>query len=107
MNVPVGLYVDHIDGNGLNNRKSNLRIVTSTQNRWNQRRKKLNATSQYKGVYWDKFNRCFKAQIRCNKQTFHLGSHLTEREAALAYNKAAQAYFGEYAYLNEIQALTT
>ena len=95
------VIVDHIDGNRLNNSKSNLRIVNNTQNLANQRRKdKINTSSQYKGVwYYEKINR-WRAHLRCEGVTYHLGTFKTEEAAAEAYNKKALELFKDYACIN-------
>ena len=56
--------VDHVDGNGLNNQRVNLRICSHAQNMQNRAKHKNGGTSQYKGVYWDKFKKRFVAQCR-------------------------------------------
>ena len=94
-----GFQIDHKDGNGLNNKKSNLRHVTSGQNKMNSESK--GGISQYKGVFFIKKNKKWEAQIRKNKKLHHLGCFLSEEDAAYAYNKAAIEMFGEYARLNK------
>lgn len=97
LNAPEGLQVDHINGNTLDNRRANLRIVTSAQNRYNQR-PRADGASQFKGVirYRDKW----RATIKKGEQAIHLGVFTDEAQAARAYDKAARSLFGEYAYLN-------
>jgi hypothetical protein len=90
--------VDHADGNGLNNRKSNLREATKSQNAMNSLRKK------YKGVVFAG-NGKYYGRIVLNQNQIHLGTFYTAEEAALAYNKAALTYFGEFARLNELPKL--
>ncbi|NQT02028.1 MAG: HNH endonuclease [Planctomycetes bacterium] len=99
MNAPKGMVVDHIDGNGLNNRKSNLRICTQAQNNQNKRPKR-NCSSKYKGVSFHKFSKKWEVQIACNKKREHVGRFDDEIEAALAYDRKAGELFGEFAYLN-------
>jgi len=94
MKPPEGLFIDHIDGNGLNNQKSNLRFVNRSQNalnsgRWNNR-------SGYKGVVWVSHKRMWAVQIKLKK----LGYFKDKIEAAKAYDKIAKEYFGEFARLN-------
>lgn len=99
MNAPDGMVVDHIDGNGLNNSKSNLRICTQAQNVYNNR-PKLNTSSKYKGVSFNKNEGKWKVTIKCKGEHFHLGWFRDEKKAARAYDKKAAELFGEFAYLN-------
>jgi len=101
MNAKKGQVVDHIDHNGLNNQKSNLRICTRFQNCHN-RLPNRNATSEYKGVSKIRNKNFWIANISYNRKPYYLGIHRTEKEAALAYNKKAKALHGEFAYLNKI-----
>lgn len=94
--------IDHINHDGLDNRKENLRICTSQQNSWN-RSVSGRGTSKYKGVIFsseNNRNKRWKAQIKVNYKRLDLGWYWTEEEAALAYNKAALEHFGEFACLN-------
>lgn len=90
--------IDHIDHNGLNNRRSNLRICTQTQNVANQRKGK--GSSNFKGVYWNKREQKWRAGIGYKGKDFHLGYFKDELEAAKAYDKAAKDLWGEFAKLN-------
>ena len=99
LNAPDHLVVDHIDHNGLNNRNSNIRLATFTQNCRNQRRSS-HKTSKYKGVHWHKRLKKWAAAIRYNKRTYHLGYFHEEIEAARAYDKAARKFHREFAALN-------
>jgi hypothetical protein len=105
MNAPEGLLVDHIDGNSLNNRKSNLRLCSAHQNACN-RRPRRNSSSKYKGVSWYKRDKKWQVQIYYNARTIHLGRFDDEVEAALVYDRKATELFGEFAYLNFPGALT-
>lgn len=100
--APYGMEVDHVDGNPLNNTRNNLRIVTKQQNQWNQKIRKF--SSQYKGVHWCNTNKKWCSAIRHDGKKLGLGHYASETEAALAYNKAAKKYFGEFARLNEVTA---
>lgn len=99
MNPPDGCVVDHIDGNGLNNQRSNLRIATNLENSWNQR-KRSDSTSGFKGVYWDKQNASWRAMIKVHGKRKHIGRFVDVQEAAKAYDRNAKEYFGEFAALN-------
>jgi hypothetical protein len=99
MNAPAGLVVDHIDGNSLNNRKTNLRICTQAQNIHNSQPRR-NRSSKYKGVFWDKVNKKWSTNIRKGDKRIYLGGFDDEIEAALAYDRKAAELFGEFAYLN-------
>ena len=101
MKNPIGMFVDHIDGNGLNNQKSNLRICTNAENLHNRGVQKNNTTG-YKGVCWDKEKGKYRASISFECKRINLGRFSSKREAAIAYNKAAIKYHGEFAYRNKI-----
>lgn len=98
-----GLIIDHIDGNGLNNQKSNLRHCTITQNAHN-RKNRRNSKSKYKGV--SKYGKKWAARIMFNKKPIQIGTFEIEEDAALAYNKYAKKLFGEFAQLNCINGGT-
>ncbi len=99
----IGSCVDHINGNGLDNRRSNLRIAPGNANRWNRGPAKSN--HGYKGVY--KVERPnsirYRATLRANKVVYRLGSYLTPEEAAAAYDRKAIEIHGEFAWLNGIE----
>lgn len=92
-------HIDHIDGDGLNNRRSNLRFVTRQQNQTNGRSHR-DATSQFKGVGWYKRDGTWQAQIRINGRYRFLGRFDSEIEAARVYDAAAHEAWGEFAHLN-------
>jgi len=92
--------IDHINSNGLDNRRVNLRICTHQMNCCSQKISKH--SSKYKGVYWYKFTKKWKAQICINYRKKHLGYFNSEIEAGRKYNEVAKKYFGDYAKLNEI-----
>ncbi|MCG3797047.1 HNH endonuclease [Bacillus toyonensis] len=100
MGQPSGLVVDHIDGNRLNNQRSNLRVCTQSQNSKNQG--SSIGTSKYKGVHWDKEKNKWLAQIMIQRKNVFIGRYLTEEEAAYAYNQKAMELHGEFARLNPL-----
>ena len=103
MDAPKGRVVDHKNGNTLDNRRGNLRICTNQQNLFNQKLRRLKyRSSQYKGVSYFKRVKKWTAQICFNCKSIHLGYFDIEKEAAIAYNKAAAKYFGEFARLNNV-----
>ena len=92
--------VDHINGNGLDNRKENLRLCNNAQNAFNAS-KQCNNKSGYKGVCsWSKGVKKWRAQIQFNSKVIHIGSFQNKEDAARAYDEAARKYFGEFARLN-------
>lgn len=92
---------DHINGNKLDNRRSNLRLATLQQNAANSKQRS-DATARYKGVTWNKARQLWAAQIQTNNQSRSIGFFNTEEEAAIAYNHAAMDVFGEFARVNDI-----
>jgi hypothetical protein len=99
LDAPADLHVDHIDGDGLNNQRSNLRLVTRSQNHQN-RRPDTNARSRYKGVSWVSAYSKWRATIKVQGKRYSLGYHANEVDAARAYDTAARLHYGEYARLN-------
>lgn len=99
LSPPDDLMIDHIDGNPLNNCVSNLRTVDHSTNGMN-RKKARNTKFKYKGVSYSKKDKAFRAQIKSAGKSKSLGYHETEKDAALAYDKAALELFGEFACLN-------
>lgn len=96
MNAPKGMDVDHLNGNGLDNRKCNLRICTKSQNGMNKGILNRN-TSGFKGIY--RKHRKWIAQIGVNNKRIRIGSFNTPEEAYKAYCEAAIKYHGEFARL--------
>ena len=98
--------VDHINGDKLDNRRQNLRLVTMSQSNMNRKsinfKRRQDIFSKYKGVWWDRNK--WRAAITVAGKKIYLGRFFDENEAALAYNKAALLYHGEFACLNRISA---
>ena len=92
-----GQEIDHQDGDGLNNQKTNLRFCTNSQNQMN---KKGWGGSKYKGVCWHKPSKKWGVYIKVNDKQIHLGLFDSEIDAAKAYDKAAIKYFEEFARTN-------
>lgn len=99
MQTDKDLTVDHIDHDGLNNQKSNLRNCTHQQNTSNKSAHK-NSTSKYVGVSFDKARNKWAAGIKINYKRIALGRYITEEGAAEAYNIAAKKLHGEFANIN-------
>lgn len=99
MNPPKRLMIDHINGNGLDNRRSNLRICTTAENQHNQHARQ-GGSSRYKGVDWKKRNKKWQVRISVNCKHIHLGLFDNEIEAAHVYDQAAVKYHGEFANIN-------
>jgi hypothetical protein len=94
----MGLEVDHLNGDGLDNRRSNLRCATAAQNQHNQR--KTRGGSSYKGVHFHQRKRKWRAVIYRNSAQHFLGEFFSEEDAARAYDAAAREHFGEFACVN-------
>lgn len=98
-----GVEVDHEDGNGLHNRRNNLRKSTSSQNKFNMK-VKPRGLSRFKGVYWEKARGVWHAQIAMAVggvyRRFNLGRFVDEESAARAYDRKAIELFGTFARLN-------
>ena len=102
-NCPADMDVDHANHDKLDNRKSNLRVCSHSENNQNQQmRTKSKTSSVYKGVYFDKHANKWRAHIKLNYKDKHLGLFENEIDAAIAYNNAAIEMFGEFALLNVI-----
>lgn len=99
MNSPQGMDVDHINRNGLDNRRANLRVCTRSQNIQNTSTCK-NSSSQYKGVSWSKDRKLWCAAICFNSKRINLGRFRSESDAIQAYDQKAKELFGEFANTN-------
>jgi hypothetical protein len=106
LEAPNGQTVDHRNGDPLDNRKANLRLATHQQNMFNCGKRSTYkgkpTTSSFKGVSWDKSRGRYKAQIMKDRVNHYLGHFMDERSATMAYARAAQEMFGEFAYTNLI-----
>lgn len=92
--------IDHINRNGTDCRRSNLRPANDSQNVANSAKRSATTTSKYKGVHWCKAREKWCAQIRVNYKRIVLGRFDLETDAAKAYDIAAREHFGEFARLN-------
>lgn len=99
MNAKHQETIDHINGDGLDNRRENLRLVHPVQNSQNKR-KPRNSKSKYKGVSHSGPS-FFRAVIKVGDRNRHIGCFSSEIEAAAAYDQAASHFFGEFARLNK------
>lgn len=88
---------DHINGDGLDNQRKNIRVATHAQNMANSRIRSVN-TSGFKGV--TRNGRGWSAQISVDGITRYIATFATPQEAALAYDKKAREVYGEFARLN-------
>jgi len=99
MNTPKNRFCDHINHNGLDNRRANLRNCTHKQNCANSR-PHLDSISKYKGVSWSRQLKKWSAYIKINDKSRNLGYFESEVEAARAYDRAAKEFHGRFANLN-------
>ena len=96
LNAATDVHVDHRDGNGLNNRRDNLRAATPSQNQYNQKAH-ANNTAGFKGVSFDKRIGKWSARIQVSKRGLWIGYFGTSEEAGAAYIEAAKRLHGEFA----------
>lgn len=96
-----GELVDHVNGDSLDNRRSNLRKCSAPQNTSNRSRTRR-STSGFKGCYWSKLERKWKASIGVSGRVINLGTYPAKISAAIAYNIAAVQLHGEFARLNDV-----
>lgn len=89
-------YVDHIDGNRLNNTKSNLRVCSNADNLKNRTKLPTNNTSGILGVHYRKDRKKWYAELTCDKEVYRLGSFKNKEDAIKARIEAEIEYFGEY-----------
>lgn len=100
--APHRKQVDHVNGNGLDNRRCNLRLATPAENGRNSRTRRRGKTSKYKGVCWHKATNTWRSYITYNGKQHSLGYYHRESDAAIAYNEAAIRNFGDFARLNDV-----
>ncbi len=93
-----GLQVDHISGDKLDNRRSNLRLATPAQNTWNRRNRRSGCSSRFKGVTWHKKCAKWQAAINVGGRTLYLGLFEIEEAAARAYASASRLHHGEFGF---------
>jgi hypothetical protein len=99
LNAKPGEIVDHKNGDGLDNRRNNIRLATQSQNTANCTTS-IKTASGFRGVYFDKRSGLWQAKIKFNYKSNFLGSYKTTDEAAKVYDEAAFKLFGEFARLN-------
>ena len=95
LNAPPEFEVDHVDNNGLNNKRNNLRLANDSQNNVNKDHR-----SKYRGVY--PYRGVWKAQAKVNKRSIWLGSFSSPEAAAIAYDRFVLATWGEFARINGV-----
>lgn len=95
---PEGMVVDHLDGDPLNNVRSNLRVCTRWENAAN--RQKTHGSSRFKGVSWHKRGQAWQAAVRVHRKGHYVGWFKDEEDAARAYDAAARLLLGANAPLN-------
>ncbi|UCC96328.1 MAG: HNH endonuclease [Phycisphaerales bacterium] len=101
LKVPAGMFVDHINHNGLDNRKANLRPATQAQNARNRRKvQRGNVHSIYKGLTWYRREERWAVRVMVNRKSKFIGYFDNELNAARAYDQAARKYHGQFASLN-------
>lgn len=99
MNAPDGKVVDHVNGDTLDDRKSNLRVCSQRENLFNRKLNKNNH-SGYKGVFWSGKHNKWLSQLQTNHKVYYLGLYSDKVKAAEAYDRKAIEFFGEYAKTN-------
>lgn len=98
LNAPEGIFVDHINGNSLDNRKNNLRLCSNKENSRNRKIK-----NKYKGIKKNLNCKTWSARITVDQIELYLGCFKNDIDAAMAYNEAAIKYFGKFAKLNDVK----
>jgi len=103
MDAPAGMDVDHINGNGLYNRRENLRVCTRSQNNANRHRTQ-SKSSPIKGVHFEKYTGRWRAEIHLNGKRHTLGRFDHIEDAAAAYAAKAAELFGDFANPSRVSA---
>lgn len=103
LNPPNDMQIDHIYGKKFDNRDSELKICTQSENQINKSKYKTKTSSKYKGVSYNKRSNKWIAEITHNKEKIYLGRYKTEIEAAQAYNEASNKYHQYHKILNKIE----
>lgn len=98
--LPDSKEADHRNGDGLDNRRENLRTATSQENKRGFQRKKIGASSRFRGVIWRNDRNKWRAQITVSGKKIYLGFFRDEKDAAKAYDAAARKFFGSFACPN-------
>lgn len=98
MAPPPGMVVDHINGDGLDNRRENLRLCTHAENIRNQQIRRGSKSSRFKGVWWQRGK--WAAMIEHDGDKICLGRFDCEEQAARQYDRAARIFFGSFARTN-------
>ena len=102
MKVMQGFQIDHLNGNGLDNRKLNLRICTNAQNQWNR-----HPLPSIGGIWWDKKRKRFRIRMMSNGKRKYLGQYKEKSEAIRTYQKAVKERQRNYIEVNELSGLVT
>lgn len=102
LNADAAVIIDHRDGNGLNNRRSNLRVATNAQNLQNQYNPR--GSSRFKGVSLHRASGKWRVNISANGKAYRFGLFEKELDAAKEYNRRAIELHGEFARINPIEA---
>lgn len=97
MNAPTGMEVDHIDGDKLNNQRSNLRLCTHRENQRNRKKANKNSSSGAKGVYLDRRTGEYYAQVSVNGKSYNVGRGFkTIKAAAICRDASARSMHGDF-----------